>query len=157
MTPHSKLIFTVLDHNNFRKDTLVGDRKVDLHRLLSYFGGRCVNLEITLDLVNENKTDSPVKTGELVCVIQEASSELTNCIANSASVNSFSLTPINSESRSSRSLPEGVRARIRGQSNESVTATTASRTSVERPHSGVHSSPSTNNVAPTLSPIANGK
>lgn len=157
VTPHSKLNFTVLDHNSFRKDTLIGDRKIDLFRLLSYFSGRCENLEITLDLINENKADTPVKTGELVCVIQEGSSELTNCIANSAGVNSLPLTPINSETRSSRSLPDGIRARVRSQSNENVVAaTTTSRTSIERPNSTVHSSPSTNSVGGTQSPVANG-
>lgn len=160
VTPHSKLNFTVLDHNNFRKDTHIGYRKIDLFRLLSYFGGRCEHLEITLDLANENKADTPVKTGELVCVIQEGSSELANCIANSASTNSLPLMPINSsEGRpSSRSLPEGLRARIRSQSNENVVATTtASRTSVERPNSVVHTSPSQHSVNGAQSPIANGK
>lgn len=154
VTPHSKLNFTVLDHNNFRKDTLIGDRKLDLFRLLSHFNGRCENLEATLDLVNENKADAPVKTGELVCVIQEASGELTNCIQSSGSANSLPLSPINSESRPSRSLPEGVRARIRTtQSNDSVVSA-ASRTSSG---GAVHASPSANNViAPVQSPVANG-
>lgn len=151
MTPHSKLNFSILDHNNFRKDTLIGERKVDLFRLLSYFAGRCEHLEITLDLANENKADTPVKTGELVCVIQEASSELSSCIASSGSANSLPLTPINSESRPSRSLPEGIRAKIRSQSSENVVTTTGSR---------VHTSPSANNVAApstvTPTPIANG-
>lgn len=156
VTPHSKLNFAVLDHNNFRRDTLIGDRKVDLYRLLSQFGGRCENLEITLDLVNENKADTPVKTGELVCVIQEASSELSNCVANSGSASTLPLMPINSENRPNRSLPDGIRARIRGQSNESVMSISSARNLVERPNNAVHASPSTNSVNATTSPIANG-
>lgn len=150
----------MVDHNNFRKDTLIGDRKIDLYRLLSSFGGRCEHLEITLDLVNENKADTPVKTGELVCVIQEASGELTNCIATSVSTNSLPLMPINnSESRPNRSLPEGVRARIRNLSNVSVlAATTASRTSLEGPNNAVNSSPSTHSVVSgAMSPMGNSK
>lgn len=175
VTPHSKLNFAVLDHNSFRKDTLIGERKLDLFRLLSNFGGRCENLEITLDLTNESKADTPVKTGELVCVLQEASSELTNCIlANSASTNSLPLTPINNgemtatramnnSGSTSRSLPDGVKARVRSQSNENVVATnstTVSRTSIERSNGngGVHSSPSSHSVGGTAqSPIANGR
>lgn len=154
VTPHSKLNFSILDHNNFRKDTLIGDRKVDLFRLLSYFAGRCENLEITLDLINENKADTPIKTGELVCVIQEASSELSNCIASSGSANSLPLTPINSDSRPNRSLPEGIRAKIRNHSSENVVTTSSSRSSV-------HTSPSANNVATPSTvvapmPIVNG-
>lgn len=58
-----------LDHNSFRKDTVIGEKRLDLGQLLSHYNGRCNNLELTLDLMSDNKqSDSPSKTGELITV-----------------------------------------------------------------------------------------
>lgn len=40
VTIHSKVHFAVLDKNNFRKDTVVGEKTVDLQHLLLHSEGR---------------------------------------------------------------------------------------------------------------------
>lgn len=70
VSPRSQLIFRVLDHNSFRKDVLVGEKKFSLHQILMHYNGRCENLEVTLDLMSDNKSDSsPMKVGELIALL----------------------------------------------------------------------------------------
>lgn len=44
VTLQSKIHFAVLDRNNFRKDTVVGEKTVDLYQLLVHSEGRYVYL-----------------------------------------------------------------------------------------------------------------
>lgn len=148
VTPHSKINFCVLDHNNFRKDTTVGEKKLDLSRLLTCFNGVLQNVEVTLDLTNESKqSDSPVKVGELVCVLTGL--EFRNYVLNSGS--GISLAQSNSEITANRTMQEGVRAKIRTSRTE-ISVPQSSRTL--EVHNGLTTSPSTNSV---VDPVQNGK
>nr|CAD7399900.1 unnamed protein product [Timema poppensis] len=65
VTPHSHLHFKLLDHSTFRKDGQVGEKRLSLYEILTYYDGKCENLELTLDLVVESKHDGqPTKVGE---------------------------------------------------------------------------------------------
>lgn len=139
VTPHSILQFSVLDHNNFRKDTTIGEKKLDLHQLLTCYSGRCENLELTLDLMSESKQgDTPVKTGELISVLHSLNVDLSsnNRVGNAAIPQTSS-----SNSLSHRNVLNGIRATVRVQ-NEAVVAHN-SRSVIER---SVPNSQSSNNV-----------
>lgn len=70
VTPHSQLHFRLLDHSTFRKDVVVGEKQLSLFEVLSYYGGKCENLELTLDLMGESKHDTqPVKVGDLITLL----------------------------------------------------------------------------------------
>lgn len=112
VTPHSKLHFSVLDHNSFRKDTVIGEKKFELYQLLLHYNGSCENLELTLDLMSEGKQgDSPTKTGELMCILQGLSIEMSNHrLQNSG----MPLVQSNSDtSTTNRSVLNGIRAKVR--------------------------------------------
>lgn len=148
ITPHSKINFCVLDHNNFRKDTLLGEKKIDLYRLLACFNGVLQNVEVTLDLTNESRqTETPTRMGELVCVLNGL--DLRNYIMSSLS---GSNSQNNSDVLPNRTLQEGVRARIRPPIDENAIAH-PSRTSLEV-YSGLSASPSANNM---VNAVPNGK
>lgn len=68
VTPHSQLHFRLLDHSTFRKDTLIGEKRLSLYQILSHYNGKLENLELTLDLIAESsKHESHLsKVGELV-------------------------------------------------------------------------------------------
>lgn len=137
ITQNSHLFFTVLDHNNFRKDTTIGESKLEIQQLLPQFNGKSENIELTLDLMSESKAgDSPVKTGELIAVLHGLNIDVSSThsrAGTSVSVSNGSLH---------RSVLNGIRAQIRfpGQ----VIAARNSRTSVERAF--VPTSHSSNNV-----------
>lgn len=46
--PHTKILFRVIDHHNFRKDNVIGEKKLSLFQILQHFNGKCENLELTL-------------------------------------------------------------------------------------------------------------
>ncbi|KAK5646841.1 hypothetical protein RI129_005305 [Pyrocoelia pectoralis] len=138
VTPNSKLLFSVFDHNSFRKDSVIGEKKLDLSQLLSHYNGRCENLELTLDLMCENKpTDSPPKTGELIVVLNGLNVELNNH-NNRPSSSFMPLAQTNSDTLPNRSVLNGVRARMRLHGSENVVPP-PSRTAMER--SSVMASP----------------
>lgn len=59
----------MLDHSTFRKDTLIGEKKISLSQVLSHYNGKLENMEVTFDLMTENKHDSQLcKVGELITV-----------------------------------------------------------------------------------------
>lgn len=59
----------MLDHSTFRKDTLIGEKKISLSQVLSYYNGKLENMEVTFDLMSENKHDSQLcKVGELITI-----------------------------------------------------------------------------------------
>ncbi|KAF3420138.1 hypothetical protein E2986_11527 [Frieseomelitta varia] len=69
VTPYSQLHFRLLDHSTFRKDTLIGEKKISLSQVLSYYNGKLENMEVTFDLMSENKHDSQLcKVGELITI-----------------------------------------------------------------------------------------
>ncbi|GLH02563.1 E3 ubiquitin-protein ligase Nedd-4 [Gryllus bimaculatus] len=70
VTPRSVLHFRLRDHSSFRKDTLLGEKRVPLLEVLQHYGGRCDNLELTLDLMAEHpKVGQPVKVCELIALL----------------------------------------------------------------------------------------
>lgn len=80
VTPHSQLHFRLLDHSTFRKDTLIGEKKLSLFQILSHYNGKLENLELTLDLITEtSKHDSQLaKVGELVTLFDGLKIDMTN-------------------------------------------------------------------------------
>lgn len=129
--PHSKINFSVIDRNNFRKDTTIGEKKIDLLQILGIFNGRCDNLELTLDLLNDNKqADSPIKAGELVCLFQDLVIDISRFMRQSGS--SMPLAQSNSDVPNHRAVLNGIKAKIRPIGSENVVPV-ASRTSAERP------------------------
>lgn len=145
VTPRSKINFCVLDHNSFRKDTTLGEKKLDLHRLLSSFNGVCNNLEVTLELVNKQNE----KIGELVCFLNGL--ELRNYAFNSVSANS--LAQNNCDTLPNRTLQDGVKVNVRVQDGPSESLQ-PDRNSSERHNGTLAMSPSSNNVT---SHLPNGK
>lgn len=129
VTPHSKLHFSVLDHNNFRKDTTIGEKKLDLHQLLTLYDGRLNNLELTIDLTNENKqNDSPTKAGELICVLGGLQVDVPN--HNSRGAAALPLVEYDNEATPMRSVLNGIRARVRPQGTENAAPQVSRRRSV---------------------------
>jgi atrophin-1 interacting protein 5 (WW domain-containing E3 ubiquitin protein ligase 1) len=80
VTPHSHLHFRLLDHNAFRKDAVVGEKRLSLYEVLTHYNGKCENLELTLDLMSESKHDTqPVKVGELITLLNGLKIEMNSC------------------------------------------------------------------------------
>lgn len=46
--PQAKILFKVIDHHNFRKDNVIGEKKLNLLQILQHYNGKCENLELTL-------------------------------------------------------------------------------------------------------------
>ncbi|KAL3280597.1 hypothetical protein HHI36_003829 [Cryptolaemus montrouzieri] len=131
--PYSKINFSVLDRNNFRKDSVIGENKLDLFQLLLFFNGRCDNLELTIDLLNDNKqSESPSKVGELVCLLQGLIVDLSKFVRQSSS--NMPLTPSNSDVPSNRNIAliNGIKAKFRTTGSENMVPV-SSRSSYERP------------------------
>uniref|UniRef100_A0A146M3E5 E3 ubiquitin-protein ligase n=1 Tax=Lygus hesperus TaxID=30085 RepID=A0A146M3E5_LYGHE len=68
VTPYSFLHFRLLNHSTFRKDSVVGEKRLSLYEVLIHFNGKCEHLELTMDLVSE-KHDGRVKVGELIALL----------------------------------------------------------------------------------------
>ncbi|KAG5884764.1 hypothetical protein JTB14_029244 [Gonioctena quinquepunctata] len=153
VTPQSKINFAVKDHNSFRKDTTIGEKKVELYSLLFHFNGRCDNLDVTLDLMNDNKTDSPVKVGELMCTLKGLIIDMSNHMRSS------SATPLTQHTGNSdtshRSVLNGIRAKQRATGTENVVPT-YSRNSVESSERRASMSVVPVALSPSTSNITNG-
>lgn len=79
VTPYSQLHFRLLDHSTFRKDTLIGEKRINLFQVLSHYNGKLENLELTFDLMSESKHDSQLcKVGELITVFDGLRIDITN-------------------------------------------------------------------------------
>lgn len=79
VTPYSQLHFRLLDHSTFRKDTLIGEKRISLFQVLSHYNGKLENLELTFDLMSESKHDSQLcKVGELITVFNGLRIDTTN-------------------------------------------------------------------------------
>ncbi|KOB76883.1 E3 ubiquitin-protein ligase, partial [Operophtera brumata] len=118
VTPQSQLLFRLADYHSFRKDNVIGEKKVNLLKILLYFNGKCENVELSVDLMktvsNENSTTSTseVKSAELVILLdglridQASLLQLRELLGEPSNAQ----TPLN----------EGVRARIRMRNNSEL-------------------------------------
>ncbi|KZC10599.1 E3 ubiquitin-protein ligase Su(dx) [Dufourea novaeangliae] len=128
VTPYSQLHFRLLDHSTFRKDTLIGEKKINLSEVLSHYNGRLENMEVTFDLMSENKYDSQLcKVGELITVFDGLRINMPNVSSLSINESPCQTQRIPSdgitsnETASNRSiLNGGVRARMRLHGTENV-------------------------------------
>lgn len=132
VTPHSKINFAVKCHNSFRKDSIIGEKKVDLILLLYHFNGKCDNLDVTLDLMSEKQPDSHVKVGELVCTFRGFNVDMSNYMRSNGSMPLGQNNSDLAQSQHNRSGLKGIRAKIRGSGTENVMPTGAQRPSVEQ-------------------------
>ncbi|KAI5641532.1 c2 domain-containing protein [Phthorimaea operculella] len=121
VTPLSQLLFRLADHHSFRKDNIIGEKKISLLKILLLFNGKCENIELTIDLMkaasqeNSSSSNGEVKTAELVILLDGLRID--------PSVLSQS-HDLHGEMSSSRgSLTEGVRARIRMRNNPDTVRT----------------------------------
>lgn len=48
VTPLSQLLFRLADHHSFRKDNILGEKKLNLLKILQIFNGKCENVELTI-------------------------------------------------------------------------------------------------------------
>ncbi|KAJ9590572.1 hypothetical protein L9F63_016392, partial [Diploptera punctata] len=157
VTPHSHLHFRLLDHSTFRKDALVGEKRLSLYEVLSHYSGKCENLELTLDLMSESKHDTqPVKVGELITLLNGLKIEMSSCqqaqglTDNQIRIPAAPPTPLdknhgqaNTDTVTNRSiLNGGVRGRMRLHGSENTAPAPAAST---------HRN-STHLVAPTTAP-----
>ncbi|XP_019868431.1 E3 ubiquitin-protein ligase Su(dx) [Aethina tumida] len=121
VTPHSSINFAVLDKKNFRKDAVCGEKRVDLFQLLTACNGNCDNLELTLDLINENKqSEAQVKVGELMCFMKGLKVDMSNHVRPGASSSATPLAQNNSDTTNSRAVLNGIKVRQRSSGSENV-------------------------------------
>lgn len=116
VTPTSELTFRLLDRSNFLKDSVLGERVVQLTQILEQYHGRCDNLELVLDMLV--KPESRMKTGELVVVFDglkvENATNAANGTANGLQVAGAPVAPGSSVDANRRSvISAGIRTRIR--------------------------------------------
>ncbi|XP_066994662.1 E3 ubiquitin-protein ligase Su(dx) isoform X2 [Anabrus simplex] len=153
VTPYSQLHFRLLDHSAFRKDGILGEKRLSLYEVLTHYNGKCENLELTLDLMSESKHDSqPVKVCELITLLNGMKIEMSAFPPRQPQMDGQPrVTPLgqaNSDTVQNRSiLNGGVRARMRLHGTEN-TAPAAPRNSTH-----LSGGPST---APMLSPSLTG-
>uniref|UniRef100_A0A6M2DTZ5 E3 ubiquitin-protein ligase n=1 Tax=Xenopsylla cheopis TaxID=163159 RepID=A0A6M2DTZ5_XENCH len=123
VTPISFLHFRLLDHNSFRKDAVIGEKRLNLYQILSHYHGRCDNLEITLDLLSDSKGVNPHnKAGELVTLFDGLRVDMSTVVVPDH-IRNATITNINRDSSSNRSdLNEGVHARMRLRGSENPIA-----------------------------------
>lgn len=48
VTPQSQLLFRLVDYHSFRKDNIIGEKKINLLRVLLYCNGKCENVELSI-------------------------------------------------------------------------------------------------------------
>lgn len=48
VTPLSKITFRLADHHSFRKDNILGEKRVNFLKVLLYFNGKIENVEMTI-------------------------------------------------------------------------------------------------------------
>ncbi|XP_029039665.1 E3 ubiquitin-protein ligase Su(dx) isoform X1 [Osmia bicornis bicornis] len=121
VTPYSQLHFRLLDHSTFRKDTLIGEKKINLSQVLSHYNGKLENMEVIFDLMSENKHDSQLcKVGELITVFDGLRINMSNTPSlgiNEPQVQtqymSFDGVTNNDTVSNSSILNGGIRARMR--------------------------------------------
>jgi len=157
ITPYSHLHFRLLDHSTFRKDAVVGDKKLSLYDVLAHYNGRCEHLEVTLDLMTDNKHDyAPVKVGDLIILLNGLKIDMTNCPPETAPRQATPFAPTNNDVANRSVLNGGVRARSRPPGTENFAPTQGTMVLPElptRPVSSVRSivpNPSSSSVVPAI-------
>lgn len=108
VTPYSQLHFRLLDHSSFRKDTLIGEKRIYLYDILVHYNGKLDSLELTLDLLSGNKHDyCQTKVGDLVTLFDRLKIDMSTVAppthprpehANSNSTRQMALPPSSSNS-----------------------------------------------------------
>ncbi|CAD0196215.1 unnamed protein product [Chrysodeixis includens] len=118
VTPQSQLLFRLADYHSFRKDNIIGEKRINLLKVLLYCNGKCDNVELTIDLMknaasqeNTSNVSGEVKAAELVILLDGLRVDPTILSQSHELLG---------ESSSSGPLNEGVRARIRIRSNPEV-------------------------------------
>ncbi|XP_039764589.1 E3 ubiquitin-protein ligase Su(dx) [Pararge aegeria] len=115
VTPLSQILFRLADHHSFRKDHIIGEKKVNLLKILLHFNGKCENVELSIDLMktvspdNASTANTEVKAAELVVLLDGLRID--------PSILSQSHEVLGESGTSRSSHAEGVRARIRGRNN----------------------------------------
>lgn len=140
VTPVSEIVFRVLDRSSFLKDSLLGERVVQLGQILEHYNGRLENLELNMDLLGAMKPDGRSKSGELVVVLNglKIDSAVTNGVSggaatsvipipnNCAGAESVTASPPAAANNSRSSiLSGGIRARMRLRSAPTNSSTTS--------------------------------
>ena len=64
VTPYSQLHYRLLDQSTFRKDSVLGEKKLSLYEVLTHYNGKLENLELTLVLMSDAK-----QVGELITLM----------------------------------------------------------------------------------------
>lgn len=156
VTPHSLLHYRVLDHCSFRKDSVLGEKRICLYDILHMSNGRCENLEVTLDLYRGSPADSQnvaaVKVGELITLMHGMRMDMNFVNApthippllpsSSRSVDlrsSGSSNSTNGEAGGIRGGLNGVRFRVRPHGNGSVVANGSAHPQIRQAASAGHS------------------
>ncbi|KPI93858.1 hypothetical protein RR46_13023 [Papilio xuthus] len=116
VTPLSQLMFRLADHHSFRKDHVIGEKKIHLLKVLHYFNGKCENVELCIDLMKTVSQDGTagnngvkVKTADLVLLLDGLRLD--------PSILSQSHEVLGEATNSRSPLNDGVRARIRLRNN----------------------------------------
>lgn len=138
VTPVSEIVFRVLDRSSFLKDSLLGERVVQLGQILEHYNGRLENLELNMDLLGAIKPDGRSKSGELVVVLNglKIDNAVTNGVSGGgltsgmpticAGAESVTASPPAAANNSRSSiLSGGIRARMRLRSTPSNSSTTS--------------------------------
>ncbi|XP_047515956.1 E3 ubiquitin-protein ligase Su(dx) [Pieris napi] len=71
VTPLSKITFRLADHHSFRKDNILGEKRINFLKVLLYFNGKIENVEMAIDLMktvsqDNSSSSTEVKSAELV-------------------------------------------------------------------------------------------
>ncbi|KAJ8726296.1 hypothetical protein PYW07_000994 [Mythimna separata] len=115
VTPQSQLLFRLADYHSFRKDNVIGEKRVNLLKVLLYCNGKCDNVELIIDLMktvsqeNSSSVSGEVKAAELVILLDGLRVD--------PSVLSQSHEILGESANAGGPLNDGVRARIRIRSN----------------------------------------
>ncbi|XP_054281967.1 E3 ubiquitin-protein ligase Su(dx)-like [Macrosteles quadrilineatus] len=151
VTPYSFLHFRLLDHSTFRRDAIVGEKRLSLYDVLAHYNGRCEHLEVTLDLMSEAKNDqTPVKVGDLIVLLDGLKIDMTSCPPPPPR-HITPLAPTNTDTTNRSVLNGGVRARSRPPGTEN-TQPSATQGSVVLPELPTRPVPSVRSVMSNAAP-----
>jgi hypothetical protein len=71
------LVWRLYNRCTFRKDRIVGAKRVSLWEVLSHYNGRLDHLELTLDLLSERSALPSPKVGELITLLHGLNVDMT--------------------------------------------------------------------------------